>query len=78
MKTDHLQQAITTLNERQMASETESHISDIDPRALLLVTLVYLVAMLSVSLQSPGMLIWFAVYPIVTAPLAHVPYERIF
>lgn len=73
-----LQQAIDTLNRRQTASAHGSHISEIDPRALLAVTAIYLVAMLSIPPESLGMLIWFAVYPIVTSPLAHERYERIF
>lgn len=77
MKQTRLEQAITVLNARQMASCAGSHIDGIDARAMLVVTLVFLVAMLSVPLHSVGMLIWFAVYPIVTAPLAHVPYERV-
>lgn len=66
------------LNARQMASCRDSHIGGIDARALLVVTVVYLVAMLSVPVHSVGMLIWFAVYPIVSAPLAHIAYERLF
>lgn len=77
MKQSRLQQTIVTLNARQLASERDSHIADIDPRALLVVTLVYLVALLSVPVYDLGMIIWFAVYPIVTAPLAHLPYERV-
>lgn len=73
-----LQRAIDTLNRRQSASATDSHISDIDPRALIAVTVVYLLAMLSVAPQRIGMLIWFAIYPIITSPLAHLRYEKIF
>lgn len=78
MKASALEQAIDTLNRRQTASASGSHIGDIDPRALLVVTVIYLVAMLSIPPESLGMLIWFAIYPIVTAPLAHERYERIF
>ncbi len=78
MKTSRLEQAIFTLNARQMASEPDSHIGAIDPRALLVVTAIYLLAMLSVPVISLGMLIWFAVYPIISAPLAHIAYERLF
>ncbi|MDO4319563.1 MAG: energy-coupling factor transporter transmembrane component T [Bacteroidales bacterium] len=78
MKVSRLEQAIVALNARQMASDNDSHIAGIDPRALLVVTLIYMIAMLSVPVHSVGMLIWFAVYPIVTAPLAHVAYERVF
>ncbi len=78
MKQTRLEKAITILNARQMKPETVSHISDIDPRALLLVTIVYLVAMLSVPLQNTDVIIWFAAYPIITAPLAHIAYEQLF
>ncbi len=78
MKQSRLEKAITILNVRQMKPYTASHIGDIDVRALLGVTIVYLVAMLSVPLQRTDAIIWFAVYPIVSAPLAHVAYERLF
>lgn len=73
-----LEKAITILNARQARPDGASHIGDIDARALLIVTVVYLVAMLSVPLQSTDAIIWFAVYPIISAPLAHIPYERLF
>lgn len=78
MKTTRLEQAIVILNARQLAADDDSHIAEIDPRALLVVTLVYLVAMLSVPVSSAGMLIWFAAYPIVSAMLAHMEYGRVF
>ena len=77
MKASHLEKAITILNARQARPEAASHISGIDTRALLTVTAVYLVAMLSVPLQRTDTIIWFAVYPIISAPLAHIPYERL-
>lgn len=73
-----LQRAIDTLNRRQTASDVESHIGDIDPRAMLVVTAVYLLTMLSVHPEQLGMLIWFAIYPIVTSSLAHIRYEKVF
>lgn len=78
MKDSRLQKAILALNAGQMPAAPDSHISDIDPRALIAVCVFYLVAMLSVPLASLGMLIWFAAYPIITAPLAHITYERVF
>ena len=78
MNMTRLEKAITVLNARQMKPAEMSHIGDIDSRALLLVTVVYLVAMLSVPLQRTETIIWFAVYPIISAPLAHIPYERLF
>ena len=73
-----LEKAITILNARQAKPDVMSHIGGIDTRALLIVTVVYLVAMLSVPLQRTDAIIWFAVYPIISAPLAHIPYERLF
>ena len=78
MNMTRLEKAITILNARQAKPEVASHIGDIDARALLIVTVVYLVAMLSVPLQRTDSIIWFAVYPIISAPLAHIPYERLF
>ena len=78
MKPTRLEKAITILNARQVKPENESHIGDIDVRALLIVTVVYLVAMLSIPLQRTDAIIWFAVYPIISSPLAHIPYERLF
>lgn len=68
----------TFLNARQMKPDTPSHIGDIDVRALLGVTVIYLVTLLSVPLQRTDMIIWFAAYPIISSPLAHVAYERLF
>lgn len=78
MKPTRLEHAITILNVRQLKQGQSSHIGDIDARALLAVTVVYLFAMLSVPLMRTDMIIWFAVYPIITAPLAHIAYERLF
>lgn len=78
MKPTRLEKAITVLNSRQAKAHGASHIGDIDSRALLIVTVAYLVAMLSVPLQRTDAIIWFAVYPIISAPLAHIPYERLF
>lgn len=55
-----------------------NHLSDIDHRALVIVTVGYVVVMLSVPVLNLGMLIWFAAYPVVMSPLSHVPYSRIF
>ena len=78
MKQTKLEKAILALNSTCILDEDRSHISSIDPRALLLVTAFYILLLLTVPLQNPGMLIWFAAYPIVTAPLAHESYGKIF
>ncbi|MDE5839487.1 MAG: energy-coupling factor transporter transmembrane protein EcfT [Muribaculaceae bacterium] len=78
MKQSRLEKAITILNARQMKPDTPSHIGDIDVRALLGVTIIFLVTMLSVPLQRIDVIIWFAAYPIISSPLAHVAYEKLF
>lgn len=77
MKATRLEQAIVTLNARQLSAADDSRLAGIDPRAQLVVTLLYLIAMLSVPLRCTGMIIWFAAYPIVTAPLAQTSYGRV-
>lgn len=78
MKQPRLQKAIIALNGYYLCDDDRSHISDIDARALLIVTSLYITAMLTVPLQQLDRLIWFGVYPIVTAPLAHESYSKIF
>lgn len=78
MKASRIEKAIITLNSGQLPAAPDSHIAGIDSRALLIITLLYIAALLSVPIHSPGMLIWFAIYPIVTAPLGHIAYERVF
>ncbi len=58
-------------------SATRNHLSDIDPRGLLLVAVGYIVVMLSVPVLNLGMLIWFAAYPVVMAPLSHIRYSAV-
>lgn len=77
MKATRLEKAIVILNARQLAADG-SLIAEIDPRALLVVTLFYLLAMLSVPVADAGMLVWFAAYPIVSAALARVEYGAVF
>ncbi|MCH5247413.1 MAG: cobalt ECF transporter T component CbiQ [Muribaculaceae bacterium] len=55
-----------------------SHVSEIDSRAILSMTLLYLLFLLSMPLSDLGGTIWFAVYPIIMAPLSHLKYARLF
>lgn len=77
MKESKISRVILTLNSAQLPAAPESHVADIDPRALVVVTVAFLTAMLSVPLSAPGMLIWFAAYPIILSPLAHTTFERV-
>lgn len=71
------QKAITAYQSYGKAEE-EAWLSRIDVRALLLVTVVYLIALLSMPLELPDRLIWFAAYPIIMSPLCGISYSRIF
>ncbi len=55
-----------------------NNLSNIDTRALLIVTVGYIVTMLSVSLLNLEQLILFVIYPLMMATLSHVKYSRIF
>lgn len=46
--------------------------------AILLVTLVYLVAVLSVPLYAPEHIVWLAVYPVVAAEMSGIGFGRVF
>lgn len=50
----------------------------IDNRALLLVTLIFLITMLSIRPTNISMLLLFSIYPIVTAPICGESFSRIF
>ena len=62
----------------ERASREESVLGNIDPRAKLLVILLYLVAVLSFPLHSVAPLIVFAIYPIVASAMSGTPFETIF
>lgn len=51
---------------------------NLDPRALLLVTVVYLCLMLGVPTTHIDMLLWYALYPIIAAPLFGLSYTSVF
>lgn len=68
-----LEDAIITLH-----SFSRGNRSEIAPVALLLVTLVYLVALLSIPLSEPQRVVWMAVYPVVSAEMLGLGYGRLF
>ena len=51
---------------------------NVDPRCLLLVTVVYLCIMLGVPSTHLDILLWYAVYPIISAPLLGLSYSSVF
>lgn len=51
---------------------------NVDNRALLLVTVIYLCMMLGVPTTHIDVLLWYALYPIVASPLFGLPYSSVF
>lgn len=51
---------------------------NIDPRALLLVTLVFLCTMMSVPVAHIDLLLWFSLYPIIASPIFGMRFGTIF
>lgn len=74
----NLQKAILTLNSYQTGSEEKTYIGRLDPRALLITTFAYIICILSMPIEIPEKLIWFAVYPIFMAPLSGSSYTSVF
>lgn len=72
-----LQKALLTLQSYNDRYDPQSVVSRVDARVMLLVTVVYLVIMLSVSLEKTSVLIWFAAYPILLSPLCGVSYSTV-
>lgn len=50
----------------------------VDPRALFLVTVIYLCFILGVPTIHIDILLWFAIYPIISAPLLGMSYSSVF
>lgn len=70
-----LEKAITTLHQLQTGAPAKG---SLHPLCLPAVTLLYLIAMLSVPIDSLVMLLWFALYPIVMAPVIGEDFTRVF
>ncbi|MDE6804540.1 MAG: cobalt ECF transporter T component CbiQ, partial [Muribaculaceae bacterium] len=69
-----VEKALTALR----AMHSGSGKAPIGTPALLIVTLVYLGLMLSVAPEALARLLWFALYPIVMAPVVGEQYGRVF
>lgn len=50
----------------------------VDPRSLLLVTVIYLCMMLAIPTAHIDVLLWFALYPIIASPLFGLKYSTVF
>lgn len=77
MAESRLEKAQTALAAMERAAESSSPLHDIDPRAKLVVTLLYLLTVLSFPLRSTASLIVFAIYPIVVSAMSATPYETV-
>lgn len=74
----NLQKAILTLSSYQTGTEEKTFIGRLDARSLFLVTIAYIICLLSLPIELPEKLIWFAVYPILMAPLSGKSYASVF
>lgn len=73
-----LEKAIYELNRMERASEQVSPLHALDARAKLLVTLLFLVCVLSLSLGDLSGLILYLIYPIISCALAGISYGTVF
>lgn len=73
-----LEKAIYELNRMEQTSEQSSPLHLLDPRVKLLVTLLFLIIVLSLPLQDLSGLILFFVYPVVSCARAGISYGSIF
>lgn len=73
-----LEKAILKLEETEQTASGGNALGTIDARAKLIVTVAYLVAILSIPVSQPLRLLFFCVYPIIGAPLAGLSYGRVF
>lgn len=73
-----LHKAILALQDSQSPVKEEFSFLDIDARAFLIVTIFYLISLLSIPLFNPGQLIWFATYPILMAAFLGLNYSTVF
>lgn len=73
-----LEKAIDELNRMERTVEQCSPLHTLDARAKLLVTLLFLLIVLSLPLTDLSTLILFIVYPVVSCAMAGIPYSTIF
>lgn len=73
-----LEKGIYELNRMEQASEQASPLHRLDARAKLLVTLLFLVFVLSLPLNDLAGLILFLIYPIVLCAMAGISYGTVF
>lgn len=71
-----LERAIVAV--KAVANPAQETKGSLDPRCLLVIVLLYLVAMLSVPAGALSMLLWFAAIPIVAAPLLGMSFGKVF
>lgn len=75
---DRLQHALCAIDALERTAKRESPLHRIDPRALLIVTVVFLVTMLSVPLTHLSQLMLYLIFPVVCAASGGLDYLRVF
>lgn len=71
-----LEKTLTVLDSLELG-EKENMIS-IDNRSLLIVTVLFLIAMLGIPVEHIDNILWFTLYPIIAAPMFRLKYSKIF
>lgn len=74
----NLNKALLTLNSYQNSRERQFSFFRIDGITWILVTLIYILALISLPLYNPDQTIWYAIYPIVMASATGLKYSSVF
>lgn len=75
---DRLQKALYALDDMERAERTSSPLHDIDPRAKLVVTTVFLITMLSVPLHRFSELLLYFAFPLAGSAMGAMRYGQLF
>lgn len=74
---DRLMRALHTMDEVESTARKRSPLKKIDARAKLIVTVIFLLAMLSMPLEQISELMLFTIYPIVVAAMGGMNYPKL-
>lgn len=74
----NLTRAISIFNSFQLPAKEVSFVAKIDPRAFIFVSFAFILSILTLPIDNPEKIIWFAIYPIIMSPLSGQTYGKIF
>lgn len=70
----NIRKATFALYSYQTANKSRFILKNVGSISVIIVTVCYLLAVLSLPLQEPGHIIWFAIYPMLMAPMVNLTY----